>query len=194
MFAGHIVYVRPLPILWTLNDHCPFLNNFTTLWPLWPLFYLAWERKPDKEKKIWLKILYLKRKYWKLIWITVLLLYCEAPIWPCLCCSEQRGEQPRPERGGEGAREEDPGVHPPARPPPPHRGRPQLHELHTGQSVVLIIQIDVNQCQNWWTLLVVMLGIFLFVPVLELILLSPVLSLVPRVQNLILRKTFSKSI
>ena len=66
--------------------------------------------------------------------------------WPWLCCSEQRGQQPRPERGGAGAREEDPGVHPPARPQAPHRGRPQLHELHTGQSEPCGVISYPNQC------------------------------------------------
>ena len=53
-------------LLWNFND-CFFLN----IWSLWPLCYLAWERKLDMVNKIWLKILLLKRKYWKLIWSTV---------------------------------------------------------------------------------------------------------------------------
>ena len=47
--------------------------------------------------------------------------------------SEQRGEQSRAEQDGAGAREEDPGEHPPARPEAPHRWRPQHLELYTGE-------------------------------------------------------------
>jgi hypothetical protein len=46
-------------------------------------------------------------------------------------CSLECDQQPGPEPRGQGAREADPGEHPPPRPQAPHQGR--LRTVHPGQ-------------------------------------------------------------
>ncbi len=46
-------------------------------------------------------------------------------------CSLECDQQPGPEPRGQGAREADPGEHPPTRPQAPHQGR--LRTVHPGQ-------------------------------------------------------------
>ena len=79
-------------------------------------------------------------KIYKIQYEVLISLTCRYLI-PCQltdasCCSLECGLERWSEPGDEGAREADPGEHPPARPQAPHQGRKLQLQLNTGRNIL----------------------------------------------------------